>query len=240
MKYTYVKFTFKFWKFFTCTYLMLQQDSMKNCLNCMQHQKWFLHFNMERTPLKDNSKLRFGGKRCDWSSLLGFLVSGVSPCIFLFPKLTFPLKGHQFQMMEEIEENVLRDLNTISQKKFKIALQNGKRNDEKSISIVEESILKKTFSIICWKSKKINFETNTCTHIYRVSQKFCGILVCASLWCIYCMTEVIQRKVSTILGYIVGVRLLIYCILIHSMCDLKTTQIKKQYSIIHKLMLNKF
>ena len=50
-----------------------------------------------------------------------------------------------------------------------------------------------------------------------VSQKFCNILVeCASLQCVYHITEAIQAMVGSI---IIGV--LTSSALLHSMCDLK-------------------
>ncbi len=45
---------------------------------------------------------------------------------FLFPKLKSYLKGRRFQMVEEIEENLIRDLRTIPQNTFQDAFQNWK------------------------------------------------------------------------------------------------------------------
>jgi hypothetical protein len=49
---------------------------------------------------------------------------------FLFPKLKPSLKGHQFQVVEEIEENSLQDLHAILQNMFQDALQNWKKHWE--------------------------------------------------------------------------------------------------------------
>ena len=57
----------------------------------------------------------------------------------------------------------------------------------------------------------------------RVSQKFCNILVCASN-----------------VGSSVVIGVLTLCIFLHSMCDLKTTQMNMQHSIIQGLMLYEF
>ena len=47
---------------------------------------------------------------------------------FLFPKLKYSLKGRQFQMVEETEENSIRDLHTILQNMFQDGFQNWKRH----------------------------------------------------------------------------------------------------------------
>jgi hypothetical protein len=52
---------------------------------------------------------------------------------FLFPKLKPSLKGSRFQMVEEIEENSLRDLHIIPQNMFQDVLQNWKKYWERCI-----------------------------------------------------------------------------------------------------------
>jgi len=46
---------------------------------------------------------------------------------FLFPQLKSSLKGRQFQTIEEIEENSIRDLRAILQNTFQDAFQNWKK-----------------------------------------------------------------------------------------------------------------
>jgi len=52
---------------------------------------------------------------------------------FLFLKLKSSLKGRQFQTIEEIEENSIRDLRAIPQNTFQDALQNWKKIWERCI-----------------------------------------------------------------------------------------------------------
>ena len=52
---------------------------------------------------------------------------------FLFPKLKPSQKGRQFQVVEEIEENSLRDLCAIPQNTFQDVLQNWKKHWEQCI-----------------------------------------------------------------------------------------------------------
>ena len=59
----------------------------------------------------------------------------------------------------------------------------------------------------------------------------CTFKVCASLLCTYHMTEA---------GSIVLVGALTRCALLHSMCDLKATQMDIQRSLIRKIMLFEF
>jgi len=49
---------------------------------------------------------------------------------FLFPKLKSTLKGHRFQTIEEIKENLLQDLHAIPQNMFQDAFQNWKKRWE--------------------------------------------------------------------------------------------------------------
>jgi len=49
---------------------------------------------------------------------------------FLFPKLKSSLKGRRFQTVEEVEENLIRDLCTIPQNMFQDAFQNWKKGWE--------------------------------------------------------------------------------------------------------------
>ena len=63
--------------------------------------------------------------------------------------------------------------------------------------------------------------------IYWVSQKFCNILVCASLQHVYQMTEAVSS--------IVVVSVLACCALLHPVCDLKATQMNKQQRLIWEL-----
>ena len=51
----------------------------------------------------------------------------------LFPKLKPSLKGRRLQVVEEIEENSLRDLRAIPQNKFQDALENWKKHWERCI-----------------------------------------------------------------------------------------------------------
>ena len=62
---------------------------------------------------------------------------------FLFPKLKSSLKGHRFQMVEEIEENSVRDHRTIPQNMLQNAFQNWKKVGH-SVLRVEGSTLKET------------------------------------------------------------------------------------------------
>jgi hypothetical protein len=52
---------------------------------------------------------------------------------FLFPKLKPSIKGHRFQVVEEIEENSLQDLRAIPQNTFHDALQNWEKHWERCI-----------------------------------------------------------------------------------------------------------
>jgi len=52
---------------------------------------------------------------------------------FLFPQLKSSLKGHQFQTIEEIEENWTWDLRAIPKNKFQDAFQNWKKCWEQCI-----------------------------------------------------------------------------------------------------------
>ena len=53
---------------------------------------------------------------------------------FLFPKLKTTLKGHHFQTIEEIQENVIRELRTITESAFQEAFQQWKKCWEWCIS----------------------------------------------------------------------------------------------------------
>jgi len=46
---------------------------------------------------------------------------------FLFPKLKTTLKGHGFQIIEEIQENAIRELHTITENAFQEAFQQWKK-----------------------------------------------------------------------------------------------------------------
>ena len=52
---------------------------------------------------------------------------------FLFPKLKFSLKGRRFQMVEEIEENLIQDLCAIPQNMFQDTFQKWKKCWERCI-----------------------------------------------------------------------------------------------------------
>ena len=62
-----------------------------------------------------------------------------------------------------------------------------------------------------------------------MSQTFCHILVCPSLWCLY-----------PVISSIVVVGGLRCCALLHSVSDLKATQMNVQHSLIQELLLYKF
>jgi len=62
---------------------------------------------------------------------------------FLFPKWKSSLKGHQFQTVEEIEENSIGDLRAVLQTHSRTRFRNGK-NVGSSVSRVEGSTLKVT------------------------------------------------------------------------------------------------
>jgi transposase len=47
--------------------------------------------------------------------------------LFLFPKLKTTLKGRHFQTIEQIEENAIRELRTITESVFKEAFQQWKK-----------------------------------------------------------------------------------------------------------------
>jgi hypothetical protein len=46
---------------------------------------------------------------------------------FLFPKLKPTLKGHRFQTIEEVQENAIRELCTITENAFQEAFQQWKK-----------------------------------------------------------------------------------------------------------------
>ena len=80
-------------------------------------------------------------------------------------------------------------------------------------------------------------------YIIRVSLKFCNILlVCASLQCVYYVTEVVQVMEGTrvVVGSIVVVGVPTCCALLHFMCNLKATQMNVQHSLIGELTIYKF
>jgi transposase len=53
---------------------------------------------------------------------------------FLFPKLKITLKGHNFQTIEEIQENATRDLRAITESAFQEAFQQWKKRWELCIT----------------------------------------------------------------------------------------------------------
>ena len=57
---------------------------------------------------------------------------------FLFRKLKSSLKGHLFQMVEEIEDNSIRDLRAIPQNTFQDAFQNWKKCWARCIKVGRE------------------------------------------------------------------------------------------------------
>ena len=69
-----------------------------------------------------------------------------------------------------------------------------------------------------------------------MSQTFFKILERARLWHVYHVTKAFQAVCSSIV--VVGA--LIYCSLLPSVCDLKTTQMKVQWSLIQELMFYEF
>jgi len=54
---------------------------------------------------------------------------------FLSPKLKTTLKGHRFQTIEEIQENVIRELRAIKESVFQEAFQQWKKRWEQRIAI---------------------------------------------------------------------------------------------------------
>ena len=68
-----------------------------------------------------------------------------------------------------------------------------------------------------------------------MSQKFCNILVDASLWCIYHMTKTVQAVIGSIMVVSIVTHALLHCV-----CDLKAAQMNLQCSLMHELMLYKF
>ena len=70
-----------------------------------------------------------------------------------------------------------------------------------------------------------------------MNQKFCNILVHVSLWHVCHMTEAVQ---ASVVGSIVVVGVLKHFALLHSMQDLKATQINIQCCLIQELILYKF
>ena len=74
------------------------------------------------------------------------------------------------------------------------------------------------------------------------NQKFCNILVHASLQLVYHMTEAVQAMISlpAMVGSIVVVCVLICYAFLHSKCDLKVTLINMQHSLIQELILYGF
>jgi len=53
---------------------------------------------------------------------------------FLFPKLKTTLKGRRFQTKEEIQENAIRELRTITESAFQEAFQQWKKRWERCIA----------------------------------------------------------------------------------------------------------
>ena len=53
---------------------------------------------------------------------------------FLFPKLKTALKGHHFQTIEEIQENAIRELCSITKSAFQEAFQQWKKRWERCIA----------------------------------------------------------------------------------------------------------
>ena len=63
-----------------------------------------------------------------------------------------------------------------------------------------------------------------CVCMYKASQRFCSSLICASLRRVYH----VARAVQAMLGSIVIVDALTRCTLLHSICDLKASQMNVQ------------
>ena len=59
---------------------------------------------------------------------------------FLFPKLKTTLKGHRFQTIEEIQENVIRELCTITGSALQEAFQQWKKRWERCIASRGDSL----------------------------------------------------------------------------------------------------
>jgi hypothetical protein len=57
-----------------------------------------------------------------------------SPDFFLFPKLKSTFKGHCLQTTEEIQENAIRELHTITESAFQEAFQQWKKRWERCIA----------------------------------------------------------------------------------------------------------
>ena len=74
-----------------------------------------------------------------------------------------------------------------------------------------------------------------------VSQKFGNILVHTSLpWICHVTKHFKMWKVLAVVGSIMVIDVLSNCALLHTMCDLKATQMNIQCSLIKNLMLYKF
>ena len=69
----------------------------------------------------------------------------------------------------------------------------------------------------------------------RVSQKFCNILLCASLWCVYQVSEVVQQPFMV--GSIMVVGRLTHGALFQLRYNLKATEMNVQWSLIWELIL---
>ena len=74
----------------------------------------------------------------------------------------------------------------------------------------------------------------------RLSQKFCNILICASYMYITWLKQFELWKVLTMVSSRVVVGALRYCVLLHSVCDLKAILMNVLCSLIWELMLYKF
>jgi hypothetical protein len=68
--------------------------------------------------------LQLSGKTSDIYCAPSILFSRLRPSrVFLFPRLKTTLKGRCFQTTEEIQENMIRELRTITESAFREALQ---------------------------------------------------------------------------------------------------------------------
>ena len=67
---------------------------------------------------------------------------------------------------------------------------------------------------------------------------FCNILVGANLWHVYHVTEIVQAEEKPVV--VSSITVVSAFILLHSVCNLKTTQMNVQRSLIRELMLYEF
>jgi hypothetical protein len=78
---------------------------------------------------------QLSGKTSDIRCVPSTLFSGLNPSrLFLFPKLKTTLKGRRFQTIEEIQENAIKELRSITESAFHEAFQQWKKRWERCLA----------------------------------------------------------------------------------------------------------